>query len=351
MEEQLQDIPSAGIAFMEGLYRPVKIGSLNIRGNIFLAPAAGYSDKAFRSICTDWGADFAYTEMVSSEALVRNSEKTEHLLGRAANEKHYAVQIFGSKAEVMARAACIIAETYAPDCIDINSGCPMAKITKTGAGSALMNNIKNLYGVVSAVSQAMEGYKIPVTVKIRSGYTAENLNWKEAAAASIEAGAKMLTVHPRTRAQMYADKADWNIIKELTAFTKPFGIPVFGSGDLFSPEDAAKMLKTTGCAGVMFARGAMGNPFIFSQTKDLLTIGRYSEIEDEKRIATGFKELLLLCGEKGEERGCREMRKRFSPYTKGLAGGAALREKLVKASSIKEYRHILKEGGFFKEII
>ncbi len=353
MEKQLQDFPPAGIApscitlqntkNMQELYKPVRIGNLVFEGNIFLAPVAGYSDKAFRSVCSEWGADFTYTEMVSSEALVRNSEKTEELLGRAPNERRYAVQIFGSKPDIMARAACIIAEKYAPACIDINSGCPMAKITKTGAGSALMTDIGNLYAVVRAVSQAMEQYGIPVTVKIRSGYTAERLNWKEAAAAAIDAGAKMLTIHPRTRAQMYSGSADWSVIKELAAFAKPFGIPVFGSGDLFSPMDAAEMLKLTGCSGLMFARGAMGNPFIFAQTKALLTEGRYFEIDGMEKIQTGFKELLFLCAEKGEERGCREMRKRFSPYTKGLAGGSALRDKLVKASSIKEYKAILKD--------
>ncbi|WP_024468197.1 tRNA dihydrouridine synthase DusB [Treponema pedis] len=323
------------------LYKPVRIGGLFLSGNIFLAPVAGYSDRPFRSICTECGADFTYTEMVSSEALVRNSEKTDALIARAENEKAYAVQIFGSNPEFMAKTAVIIAEKYSPECIDINSGCPMAKITKTGAGSALMNDIPLLYKIVKAVSNAMEPYKIPVTLKIRSGFTCENLNWKEAAQAAIEAGAKLLTIHPRTRTQVYSGKADWNLIAELTQFAAAYKIPVFGSGDLFSPEDAKAMLETTGCAGVMFARGAMGNPFIFTQTKKLLTEGSYTEIAFEEKLKTGFKELLLLCNEKGEERGCREMRKRFSAYTKGIPNGSQLREKLVTANSIREYKEIL----------
>ncbi len=329
---------------MESLYRPVQLENLTIPGNLFLAPVAGYSDKSFRSICVDFGADFTYTEMVSAEALVRNSEKTEILIGRAKNEKLYAVQIFGSKPAAMAKAAAIIAEEYAPDCIDINSGCPMAKITKTGAGAALLKNVNNLYEVIKAVSQAMEKYKIPVTVKIRSGDTA--LNWKDSAKAAIDGGAKIISLHARTRTQMYFGKADWSIIKELVEFAGTYKIPVIGSGDLFSPEDAYNMLKDTGCAGVMFARGAMGNPFIFSKTKELLTQGHYTEVTIEKKIQTGFKELLLLCEEKGEDRGCREMRKRFSPYTKGLPNGAVLRERLVKASSIEEYKHILEDNNF-----
>lgn len=328
----------------ELLYKPVSIGGLLLSGNIFLAPVAGYSDKAFRSICVDCGADFTYTEMVSSEALVRDSDKTESLIGRAPNEKAYAVQIFGSNPEYMAKTAVIIAEKYSPECIDINSGCPMAKITKNGAGSALMTDIPLLYKIVKAVNDAMAPYKIPVTLKIRSGFTADKLNWKEAASAAIDAGVKMLTLHPRTRSQVYSGKADWNILAELVQFAKPYQIPIFGSGDLFSPEDAKKMLEETGCAGIMFARGAMGNPFIFTQTRELLTNGTYGEISTEQKIRTGFKELIFLCDEKGEEKGCREMRKRFAAYTKGIPDGSRLRQELVQASTIAEYKAIIQSA-------
>lgn len=325
------------------LYKPVNIGGLFLSGNVFLAPVAGYSDTAFRSICKNWGADFTYTEMVSSEALVRNSEKTNLLMVRAENETSYAVQIFGSAPEIMAKAAVIIAEKYLPECIDINAGCPMAKITKTGAGSALMNDIPALYNIVKLVNKEMEKYNIPVTIKIRSGFTNEKLNWKEAAQAAIDAGAKLITIHPRTRSQVYAGKADWNIIGELSEFAGTYNTPVFGSGDLFSPEDAKNMLETTGCSGIMFARGAMGNPFIFKQTRQLLTKGLYSEISMDKKIKTGFEELLLLCNEKGETQACREMRKRFAAYTKGIPNGSILREKLVTSNSIEEYKNILHE--------
>ncbi len=320
------------------LYKPVRIGGLFLSGNIFLAPVAGYSDRSFRSICKACGADFTYTEMVSSEALVRNSKKTDALIARAENEKAYSVQIFGANPAFMAKAAVIIAEKYSPECIDINSGCPMTKITKTGAGSALMNDIPLLYKIVKAVNDALEPYKIPVTLKIRAGFTNENLNWKEAATAAIDAGIKLITIHPRTRTQVYSGKADWDIIAELVRFTARYRLPVFGSGDLFFPEDAKNMLKTTGCAGVMFARGAMGNPFVFTQTKKLLTEGSYSDISIKERLEIGFKELLLLCIEKGEAQGCREMRKRFAAYTKGMPNGSLLREKLVTASSIREYQ-------------
>ncbi len=280
--------------------------------------------------------------MVSSEAYVRNSEKTESLIARADNEKTYSVQIFGSKPDFMAETARLIVEKYQPECIDINCGCPMAKITKTGAGSALMNDIPLLYKILKAVNKALEPYNVPLSLKIRSGYTAENLNWQEASQAAIDAGVNMLTLHPRTRTQMYSGKADWNLISELVEFARPHKLPIFGSGDLFSAEDAKKMLETTGCDGVMFARGAMGNPFIFKQTKDLLCTGEKSEISIKEKIETGIRELELLCEEKGEERACLEMRKRIVSYTKGVEGGADIRRALVTCKSKNEYIKILK---------
>ena len=325
-----------------GLYRPVKIGALTLSGNIFLAPMAGYSDKTFRSLCIDWGADFTYTEMISSEALVRNSVKTEKLIARSRNEKRYAVQIFGSNPEYMAITATRIIEAYQPECIDINAGCPMPKITKTGAGSALMRKPQCLYEVVKAVTDAVvrHGAAIPVTVKIRSGWSQTELTWREAALAAVDAGAAALTMHPRTCAQCYSGTADWDILAQLAVMMQG-RIPVFGSGDLFTPEDAREMLAYTKCDGIMFARGAVGNPFIFKQTKDLLCTGAYAEISLLDKIQTAKKELVLLCNEVGEQIACLEMRKRFSAYLKGVEGGARVRERLVRASSIKDYEIIL----------
>ncbi|QSH93435.1 tRNA dihydrouridine synthase DusB [Treponema medium] len=323
-------------------YRPVTIGSLTLPGNIFLAPVAGYSDRSFRSICVDWDADFTYTEMVSSEAYIRNSVKTEKLIARAYNERRYAVQIFGANPDFMAETAVRIIERYHPECIDINAGCPMPKITKTGAGSALMRKPEKLYAVVKAVKEAVGKTEaaVPVTVKIRSGWSQNELTWKEAAVAAVDAGAAALTIHPRTCVQCYSGTADWDILAQLVQLMQG-RVPVFGSGDLFSPQAAHDMLSSTQCAGVMFARGAMGNPFIFRQTRELLQIGAYSEITPADKIGTAKKELMLLCEEAGEQVACREMRKRFAAYTKGIAGGAKLREQLVQASSIQDYERIL----------
>ena len=319
------------------LYHPVKIGKLELSGNIFLAPVAGYSDRSFRSICVEHGAAFTYTEMVSAEALVRNNLKTEILMRRAENETAYAVQVFGGEPETVADGAKIILEKTNCECIDINCGCPVPKIIKTGAGSALTRDPERLYNVAKAVVQIAGD--IPVTVKIRSGWDENHITWKEAALAALDAGVSAITMHARTRAQGYEGKSDWSKIKELTALAAG-KIPIFGSGDLFTPEDAERMLSETGCDGVMFARGAMGNPFIFDKTIQLLTTGKYDDIPVQKRIETGFRELLNLSNDIGEKPACLEMRKRFCAYSKGMNGGAAIREKIVKAQTISDYKEL-----------
>lgn len=319
------------------LYHPVKIGKLELSGNIFLAPVAGYSDRSFRSICVEHGAAFTYTEMVSAEALVRNNLKTEILMRRAENETAYAVQVFGGEPETVADGAKIILEKTNCECIDINCGCPVPKIIKTGAGSALTRDPERLHSVAKAVVKIAGD--IPVSVKIRSGWDENHITWKEAALAALDAGVSAITMHARTRAQGYEGKSDWSKIKELTALAAG-KIPIFGSGDLFTPEDAERMLSETGCDGVMFARGAMGNPFIFDKTIQLLTTGKYDDIPVQKRIETGFRELLNLSNDIGEKPACLEMRKRFCAYSKGMNGGAAIREKIVKAQTISDYKEL-----------
>lgn len=320
------------------LYHPVKIGPIELNGNLFLAPVAGYSDRSFRSICIENGASFTYTEMVSAEALTRNNLKTEILMRRAENEKVYAIQIFGGEPERMADAAQIVLEKTHCECIDINCGCPVPKIVKTGAGSALTQNPQMLKKVAEAVINAVKG-RAAVTVKIRSGWDQKSITFKEAANAALEAGADAITMHPRTRAQGYEGKSDWNKLSELVKLAEG-KVPVFGSGDLFTPEDAKRMIEETGVDGAMFARGAMGNPFIFTKTIRLLTTGSYEEIPVSERLKTGFKELSLLAADTNEKSACMEMRKRFCAYSKGIPGGAELRQKTVHASTTDEYHEI-----------
>ncbi|MDR2029454.1 MAG: tRNA dihydrouridine synthase DusB [Treponema sp.] len=321
------------------LYRPISMGPLAIPGNLFLAPVAGYSDRAFRSLCIDRGANFTSTELISSEALIRRGVKTEYLLRRAGNEERYAIQLFGADGEVMYRAAGLLAP-WRPDAVDINCGCPVPKVVKTGAGSALMRNPGLLGRVVEAVVRASKESLggAPVTVKLRSGWDAESINYRECARIAVEAGAALVGLHPRTRAQGYAGRSDWSHIADLAS---RLPIPVAGSGDLFTPEDAERMLRDTGCGAVMFARGAMGNPFIFAATRALLSGKEYTPPDREERLKTAFCQLGLLARDMGERAACREMRKQFCAYTRGISGGAALRNRLVHADTLEEYRIIL----------
>lgn len=322
-------------------FHKVNIGGLELDGNVFLAPVAGYSDRSFRSICKEQGAAFTYTEMVSAEALVRNNIKTEELMARAENEDKYSVQIFGGDPDVMEKAARIVLEKTNCECIDINCGCPVPKIVKTNAGSALTRDPERLGEVVKAVVRAA-GDKAVVTVKIRSGWDEKSITYREAAQKAIENGAQAITLHPRTRAQGYEGLSDWGKLKDLVQLING-KVPVFGSGDLFKPEDAKRMLYETGCDGVMFARGAMGNPFIFKKTVQLLTAGYYDEIPVSYRLEAAFKELEMLAKNSNETHACMEMRKRFCAYSKGIEGGSELRAKTVHASTIADYHQIYDE--------
>jgi nifR3 family TIM-barrel protein len=328
-------------------YHSVKIGDLDLPGNLFLAPVAGYTDQAFRSVCVELGADFTYTELASSEALLRSPAKTMKMLRRAENEKRYAVQLFGSDPDVMYRAALLLSPLE-PDVVDINAGCPVPKVVKTGAGAALMRDPAVLGRIVEAVVRAsgevLRG--VPVTVKIRSGWDAEHVNCRGCSRTAVEAGAALVCLHPRTRAQGYGGRSDWSHIADLVS---RLDVPVAGSGDLFSPEDAGRMLGETGCAAVMFARGSMGNPFIFRLTKEYLAKGSWMPPDYTERFTAAFRQLELLALCLGERAACREMRKQFCAYTKGiggspgLAGGARLRDRLVHAETIAEYRSILNQ--------
>jgi len=329
------------------LYRPVSIGGLVLPGNLFLAPVAGYSDRAFRSVCVERGADFTCTELISSEALTRDSRKTEALIRRADNEKAYAVQLFGADPETMGRATALL-EPFHPEVVDLNCGCPVPKVVKTGAGAALSRDPVRLGRIVEAMVRASREFLggVPVTVKIRSGWDESSINYPEIARVAVESGAALVALHSRTRAQVYSGKADWSHLADLVSRAS---VPVIGSGDLFSPEDAERMLRETGCAGVMFARGAMGNPFIFGETRSLLLRGSYCQVPALEKMRTALRQLELLAADSGEEFACREMRKQFCAYTKGIPGGGAVRNDLVRASTIAEYRNILSAAGMLPD--
>ncbi|MCL2069802.1 MAG: tRNA dihydrouridine synthase DusB [Treponema sp.] len=327
------------------LYRPVKIGSLELAGNLFLAPVAGYTNRSFRSICAEYGADFAFTELVSAEALSRGGKPSFDMARRGEGEKRYAIQLFGHEPATMYKAALALAP-LSPDALDINCGCPVPKLVKQGAGSALMKDPpligRIVEALVRAANEALGG--IPVCIKMRSGWDSAAVNYRECARIAEEAGVSMLTLHPRTRAQGYGGKSDWSHIADLVSRLQ---IPVAGSGDLFSPEDAVRMLSETGCAAIMFARGAEGNPFIFSAARSYLSSGFWEPVPFDERINVAFRHLKLLAADIGEKRACKEMRRQFCAYTKapagtkGRPGSAALRNRLVLAETIADYYKIM----------
>ncbi|MCL2094044.1 MAG: tRNA-dihydrouridine synthase [Treponema sp.] len=348
------------------LYRPLRIGSLELPGNLFLAPVAGYTDRVFRSICAEHGADFSFTELASAEAIARGAKPSLDLVRRGDHERRYAIQLFGANPETLYKAALALAP-FGPEAVDLNCGCPVPKVIKHGAGSALMKDPPLLGRIVEALvkasSIALGG--APVTVKMRSGWDSQSINYRECSRIAVEAGAAMVSLHCRTRAQGYHGRGDWTHIADLASRLK---VPVCGSGDLFYPADAQRMLRETGCGAVMFARGAEGNPFIFPATRALLQASAAGpaaagladaspagmELADTglavsltERTETAFRHLCLLAADIGEGRACKEMRKQFCAYIKGPpgsrneSGSAALRNRLVKAETIADYRTIL----------
>ena len=321
------------------LYHPVSIGSLTIEGNLFLAPLAGYTDRSFRSICLAKGANLAYTEMVSAEGLARDNAATQKLMQRADNEKLLAVQIFGPDSEVIKRSLSLLLE-HKPNLIDLNCGCPVPKVVKDGSGSALMKNPDKIYAIVKELKDSTS---IPISVKIRLGWDHSSINYKEVTSALLEANVDMITMHARTRSMGYGGKADWQSLAFLKEYIKNRApkVPLFGSGDLFSPNDAKRMLEETKVDGIMFARGALGNPFIFEQTHHLLTTGELLELPSlANKLETMLNHLHKMAFDLGEEQAARQMRKHAVDYLKGVAYASKAKQAFVTAQTVKEYEEI-----------
>jgi tRNA-dihydrouridine synthase B len=322
-----------------GLYHSVRIASTVVPGNVFLAPMAGYTDAPFRSVCAESGACLCFTEMASAEALSRESAKTMRLLVRAPNETAVAFQIFASTPRAAAAAVRLIAPLQ-PVLIDLNCGCSVPKVLRSGCGAALLRDPGLIGSLVSAMRTETT---VAVTVKLRSGWDSSSIAFIACAEAAVTAGAALVTLHPRTRAQGFTGKARWDEIKDLKASLGET-VPVFGSGDLFAAEDCRSMLERTGCDGVMIARGCLGNPFIFAETRALLEGGQSAlpaTVTPQKRLETALRHLRLLAASVGEAKACRDMRKHFVAYTRGMPGGAALRQEVVHAASIAEYERLV----------
>ncbi|MCI7144844.1 MAG: tRNA dihydrouridine synthase DusB [Clostridiales bacterium] len=323
----------------------MQIGNLRFDIPFLLAPLAGITDKTMRSLCSQAGASLTYTEMVSGKGLWYGDKNTGRLLEIGENEGPVAYQLFGSEPEIMRHAA----ETLAGNgnCIlDLNSGCPVPKIVKNGEGSALLKNPDLLYDVISAmVKGAAEGARKlgvspkPVTVKIRKGFARDEDIAVEAALAAQAAGAAAVTVHGRSREQYYEGKADWEVIGRVKAELK---IPVIGNGDVMSGEDAMRMLRETGCDGVMIARGALGNPWIF---RDAACLFRGEELppppDTDERLNILRHHISLVAEDKGDRQAAREMRKHVGWYIKGMKGAAAMRREMNTADTTEEMKSLI----------
>lgn len=314
----------------------LKLDDLDL-GTLLLSPMAGVTDTVFRRLCRRMGADAVYTEFVSSDGIIRNNERTLEMLSFTEEERPIGIQIFGGDPEVVSGAA---GEAWAlgPDLIDINFGCPARKVTKKMAGCAILQDLGLYREVMAAVVEAVSG---PVTVKIRAGWDESRLVYTDAARIAGEEGARAIALHPRTRAQGYAGRADWDRISELV---RESPIPVIGNGDLFEPTDVERMLDQTGCAAVMIARGAIGNPWIFARTSTYLRAGiDPGEPPAHERLERALEHARLAVEQKGERRGLREMRRHVSNYTRGLWYGSRLRQAIYQIERTGQLEDLVEE--------
>lgn len=313
----------------------MKIGNVELKNNVFLAPMAGVTDLPFRLLCKEMGCGLVYSEMVSAKGILYENKNTTELLRVAAEERPAAVQLFGSDPEILGAMAQKI-ESYPIDIIDVNMGCPAPKIVKNGEGSALTKTPALVGEIVKALA---ESQKKPVTIKIRKGFDDAHLNAAEIARIAEANGAAAIAVHGRTREQYYSGKADWGCIREVKNAVK---IPVIGNGDVFTPQDAARLLHETGCDAVMVGRGAQGNPWIFRRILHYLETGEIlPEPTAEERVEKALRHAQMLIAYKGEYIGIREMRKHTAWYMKGLPGAAELRGRLNAAESITDMEGLL----------
>jgi len=300
----------------------MKIKDVEFENNVFLAPMAGIADRAFRELCINYGAGYTVSEMVSSKGLTMGDKKSGELLTLGEIENPAGVQIFGDNPEIMAQAAkmCI---KYHPNIIDINMGCPAPKIAMNGGGASLMKNPLLAGEIIKAVSKAVD---IPVTVKIRKGWDDENITAVELAKIAEKNGAAAITVHGRTRMQMYSGKVDYDVIAKVK---KAVDIPVIANGDIVDEQSAAIMFEKTNCDAIMIGRGALGNPWIFRRINAYLNECRVlPDVSINEKMVVMLKHIQKIIEYKGEYTAMREARHHAAYYTKGIRGGAALRKEI-----------------------
>ncbi len=311
---------------------------------LYLAPQAGVSESPFRRLCRSFGADVVVSEFVSSEGIRRNDARTHDYLRFQDEERPIGIQIFGADPIAMAEAARLVQEVYEPDFLDINFGCPVKKVVKRNGGSGCLRDLDLVESIITSVRSAIS---IPLTVKIRSGWSEEQRNPVEIALRCQEAGAQALTIHARSRTQMYSGTANWDEIAEVV---QALEIPVIGNGDVWTGEDARRMRAHTGCAGIMIARGSHGAPWIFAQARAALEgrcVPADPDASERFRVVRQHARLAIEFGE-SEEKAMLEFRKHLGWYTKGLPNGRVLRQELFSVTSLQEAEQLL-DGYLYQE--
>lgn len=297
------------------------------KNKAILAPMSGFTDIAFRELCRRYGASLTYTEFVSSNAIVQKSRKTFDLLKLGEGETPSATQVFGSDAEILAKSVSLIQDNF--DYIDLNCGCPVPKLAKSGSGAELMKNPLKIKELLSSMIKV--SFK-PISVKVRLGIDENSVNVLDVAKIAEELGCCWITIHGRTRKQGYSGKADWDLIRQVK---EKVSIPVIGNGDIKTPEDFCKMMAESEVDAIMIGRGALGNPYLFKQINDYVSTGTY----DSKDKLSQFSEYLELALKYDVD--FKDIKSHVMFFTKGLTGGAVLRDKLVRAESLDELNGIL----------
>ncbi|MGN0551096.1 MAG: tRNA dihydrouridine synthase DusB [Acutalibacteraceae bacterium] len=315
----------------------MKIGKVEINGYAALAPMAGVTDRAFRELCKSYGASYVVGEMVSAKGVSYKNVKSTELMELSLEERPAAVQLFGNEPDVMAKAA-VSAMQFKPDILDINMGCPAPKITGNNCGSALMRDPKLCAQLVKAVKKAVE---VPVTVKIRKGWDDENVNALEVAKYCEDSGADAITIHGRTRQQFYSGEADLDIIRKIK---ENVSVPVIGNGDITNAQQAVNMYEYTNCDLVMVGRGALGNPWVFSQINAWITDMRIVPPPTvEEKLVVMLRHIEKICKYKGEQHGIKEARKHIAWYLKGFKNAAGFRDAAGRVSGIDDVKALIVE--------